>query len=218
MPPSELSASNGQDHGHERLSSPPRESPLISEQYRSEQERLHESGVYGTASIQYAEAVATLINFYEVTHLLDYGCGAQTNLPKAMAQLPADKKIRHKVTYQAYDPGVPRFSKPPLPADLVACIDVLEHIEPQFIDAVLDDLTRLSTAVIFATIDTGPALKVLSDGRNAHVLQRPIGWWFPKLDARFDLMTLQSTSLHSFMFIGSSKPLLTRADGTPITC
>lgn len=211
MPHSELSASNGQDHGTEKSVLPPRES-LISSAYQAEQERLHEAGNYGTASIQYAPMVAQIITQMEVEHLLDYGCGANTNLAKSLTGL-----IKHRLTYQAYDPGVPRFSKPPLPADLVACIDVLEHIEPEYIEGVLDDLARLTNAILFATVDTGPALKVLSDGRNAHVLQRPIAWWFPKLEARFDVQTLQRTSDHSFMFIGYSKPLLQRLDGTPIT-
>jgi hypothetical protein len=161
--------------------------------------------------------VATLINLHQVTHLLDYGCGAQTNLPKALQQLPDGLKPNHRLSYQAYDPGVPRFSKAPLPADMVTCIDVLEHIEPQCIDAVLDDLARLAQPLLFATVDTGPALKTLPDGRNAHVLQRPLDWWFPRLYARWDLEILQKSSEHSFVFIGHRKPLIERPDGTPIT-
>jgi hypothetical protein len=158
--------------------------------------------------------VAEIINRMEVTHVLDYGCGAQTNLARTLKE---QKAVKHRLTYQAYDPGVLRFSKPPLPAQLVTCIDVLEHVEPECIEAVLNDLARVTEAILFATVDTGPALKTLSDGRNAHVLQRPIGWWFPKLDARFDVQTLQRTSEHSFLFIGYSKPLIENLDGTPIT-
>jgi hypothetical protein len=156
--------------------------------------------------------VAEIINRLEVSHLLDYGCGSATNLPKALAG-----KIKHKISYQAYDAGVPRFSKPPLPAQMVACIDVLEHIEPQFIDAVLDDLARLTEGIVFATVDTGPALKSLPDGRNAHILQRPLKWWFPKLEARFDVQTIQVTTNHSFFFIGFAKPYIEHIDGTPVT-
>ena len=77
--------------------------------------------------------VSQIIERMQVDHLLDYGCGAQTNLAKHL-------KVNRKLMYQAYDPGVPRFSKPPVPAQMVTCIDVLEHIEPELIDNVLDDL------------------------------------------------------------------------------
>jgi hypothetical protein len=188
------------------------EQPLISSEYRDQQTKLHENGLYGTASLVFGGMVAEVINRMEITHVLDYGCGAGVNLSREL-----QGKVKHKLTYQAYDPAVLRFSKPPLPAQMVACIDVLEHIEEEYIDAVLDDLTRLTEGVIFATVDTGPALKTLPDGRNAHILQRPIKWWFPKLEARFDVQTLQVTTDHSFFFIGFSKPHLETIGGTPIT-
>lgn len=183
---------------------------MISPQYQSEQQRLHEGGLYGTASIIYAPMVSEIIQRMGITHLLDYGCGSQVNLAKHL-------KVPHKVTYQAYDPAVPRFEKAPLPAQMVACIDVMEHIEPEHLDSVLNDLARLAEGVIFMTIDTGPALKSLSDGRNAHLIQQPIGWWVPKLLSRWELQTLQATSEHSFLFIGLAKTKLEASDGTPLT-
>jgi len=182
---------------------------LISSAYRAEQQRLHESGVYGTASILYAPIISEIIKRMEVTHLLDYGCGINVNLAKHL-------KVPHKVTYQAYDPGVPRYSKAPLPAQMVACIDVLEHVEPDCIESVLNDLCRLTEAILFASIDMGPALKVLSDGRNAHLIQQPMAWWVPKLLERWELQTLQASSEHSFFVVALAKPHLEATDGSPI--
>lgn len=142
----------------------------------------------------------------EVTHLLDYGCGHNCSLAKSL-------KVPHKVTYQAYDPGVPRFSKLPVPAQMVACIDVLEHIEPDKVDAVLDDLARLAEGILFASVDTGPAMKTLSDGRNAHLIQEPMSWWLPKLWERFELQTVQIVSEHSFYVIALAKPRLEAKSG-----
>jgi hypothetical protein len=34
-------------------------------------------------------------------------------------------------------------------------------------------------------IATPPAEKILPDGRNAHLIQEPITWWMPKLEARW---------------------------------
>jgi hypothetical protein len=62
----------------------------------------------------------------------------------------------------------------------------LEHIEPDCIDEVLEDLRRLTKSLLYATICTVPARKKLPDGRNTHVLQQPMEWWRPKLEALFD--------------------------------
>lgn len=132
-------------------------------------------------------------------HLLDYGCGANTNLLKHL-------KVGHKLTYQAYDAGVPKFSSDPVPAELVCCIDVLEHIEPELLDNVLDHLQRLTEVVLFATVHTGPAVKHLSDGRNAHLIQKPLSWWLPKFWERWNISTVQVTGEHAFYVIASAFP------------
>lgn len=150
--------------------------------------------------------VSQIIERMQVDHLLDYGCGGQTNLAKHL-------KVSRKLMYQAYDPGVPRFSKPPVPAQMVTCIDVLEHIEPDLIDNVLDDLKRLTEGILFATVCTIPALKTLSDGRNAHLIQQPMPWWLPKFWDRWEIQTVQTTSEQGFLVIALAKTHLESRDG-----
>ena len=58
-------------------------------------------------------------------------------------------------------------------ADLVCCIDVLEHIEPELIDNVIFDLSTIVIKFGFFSIHQGPAGKILLDGRNAHLIQKP---------------------------------------------
>jgi hypothetical protein len=173
---------------------------LISDAYRAQQEQLHENPNYGVASVQYAPLVSEMCNRLGVQHLLDYGC--------AKCRLFQNLKVDHKMTLQAYDPAVPQYSTPPVPAEMVACIDVLEHIEPEFLDDVLDDLARLTEAVAFLTVHTGPAVKVLADGRNAHLTQQPLEWWLPKIWERFDIHTVQVTGEHQFHCIVYAKPKL----------
>jgi hypothetical protein len=173
---------------------------LISDAYRAQQEQLHENPNYGVASVQYAPLVSEMCNRLGVQHLLDYGC--------AKCRLFQNLKVDHKMTLQAYDPAVPQYSTPPVPAEMVACIDVLEHIEPEFLDDVLDDLARLTEAVAFLTVHTGPAVKVLADGRNAHLTQQPLEWWLPKIWERFDIHTVQVTGEHQFHVIAYAKPKL----------
>ena len=180
---------------------------LISESYREEQKKLHSTGTYGTAAKGYASLVTSIINRLEISHVLDYGCGSLLSLYNSI-------KPDHKITYQAYDPGVEDYSGSPVPAEMVCCIDVLEHIEPDLLDNVLDDLKGLTQAVLFCTIHTGPAVKVLSDGRNAHLTQEPMNWWLPKLWERFDLQTVQVTGEKNFYVIANPKTVIEAVNST----
>lgn len=155
----------------------------ISEEYRAEQQRLHENDLYGVASIGYAPLIRSLLAIGRCHSLSDYGAGKQ-RLREALGA-SADG-----VDYLPYDPAFPEYG-PPRPADLVACIDVLEHIEPHMLDVCLDELASITRQLIVLTVHTGPAKKHLSDGRNAHLIQQPPGWWLPQLAERFDLIHVQ---------------------------
>lgn len=155
---------------------------LISEDYRKQQQALHESKKinYGTAASAYGKAVGEIIDLMEIDHLLDYGCGHNLSLKDNL-------KPTRGFRYQAYDPGVPDYADDPIPAEMVVCIDVLEHIEPDCLENVLDHLEELTEKILFLTVHTGPAGKILPDGRNAHLIQKPAEWWLPKLMERFHL-------------------------------
>ena len=86
--------------------------------------------------------------------------------------------------------------------DVSLSVDVLEHIEPEYLESVLDHLEELTERMIFISINTGPAGKFLDDGRNAHLIQEPVSWWMPKLLARFELNKVQRVSYKEFVFIG----------------
>lgn len=159
--------------------------PVISEDYRRQQQALHENPHYGVASINMAPLVQKLIAQLGVRSLSDYGAGKQ-NLYKTL------KAAGVEVDYRPYDPAFPDYGEPRA-ADLVCCIDVLEHIEPEFLDNVLDDLQRITVRHGFFSIHTGPAVKVLNDGRNAHLIQKPSSWWLPKLCERFEILHLQGS-------------------------
>ncbi|MGQ0545927.1 MAG: hypothetical protein ACT4P3_11440 [Betaproteobacteria bacterium] len=156
----------------------------ITEEYRRLQQELHKNPNYGVASLHFAPLVADLIRGTKVASVSDYGAGKK-NLLKGLANagivLPE---------YYPYDPAFPEYG-PPKPADLVCCIDVLEHIEPELIDNVVAELASLTTRLGFFTIHMGPAAKVLADGRNAHLIQKPSSWWLEKLVRHFEVVQLQ---------------------------
>lgn len=158
--------------------------PAISEEYRVEQQKLHATENYGVASSKYAELVRTLLDFGECGSLSDYGAG-RCNLKRALGDKASS------LDYRPYDPAFPEYGEP-RPADLVACIDVLEHIEPDLLDTCLDQIVAVTRRLVLLTVHTGPARKTLSGGRNAHLIQKPLRWWLPKVGQRFDIIHFQS--------------------------
>ena len=156
---------------------------LISEEYRRQQAELHKNPKYGMASVSFAPAVAQVIEACGARSLLDYGAG------KGRLGIALRQHLKRPLTIYHYDPAMPEWASPPAPCEFVACIDVLEHVEPPLLDNVLDDLRRVTAAVGVFTVHTEAALKVLPDGRNAHLIQQPPSWWLPRLMARFELVT-----------------------------
>lgn len=161
-------------------------SELISEEYRKMQEELHRNPNYGVASVQYAPIVAQVLEQVHPAELLDYGAGKGRLGETLKTLMPNPPQIRH------YDPARPEWATVPQPAPFVACIDVLEHIEPDLLDNVLDDLQRVTSGHGVFTVHTGPAVKVLTDGRNAHLIQQPPDWWLPRFMSRFELVVFQA--------------------------
>jgi hypothetical protein len=157
----------------------------ISPEYLALQKALHENPHYGVASIGYAPIVRDILNGSKARTLSDYGAGKQ-NLREALHNLG-----KSDFEYFPYDPAFPEYGARRA-ADLVCCIDVLEHIEPDFLDAVLADLAAITRRLGFFSIATGPAIKVLADGRNAHLIQQPSSWWLPKLCRYFEITRLQT--------------------------
>src|SRR5438445_303211 len=109
----------------------------ITSAYADLQRQLHAQGNYGTSGAKHADRILGLAQKLGTKDILDYGCGQQT----------LQKNIPFPI--QNYDPCIAGLDSPPSSADLVVCSDVLEHIEPQCIDDVIQDLGRLTKKVIF---------------------------------------------------------------------
>jgi 2-polyprenyl-3-methyl-5-hydroxy-6-metoxy-1,4-benzoquinol methylase len=150
---------------------------LITEEYCRLNQALHEENKhYGTTGQYYLADVVRLIKQLKTQDVLDYGCGKSTlahNLP---------------FTIKQYDPAVPKYAALPEPADVVVCTDVLEHIEPEYLESVLAHLAKLTKRVGYFTAATIPAKKTLADGRNAHLIVKPAKWWLLKMYEYFEVI------------------------------
>ena len=152
----------------------------ITEEYRKLNEQLHENPHYGSQNAhRWVQPVKDLAWEVETFSVLDYGCG-KGNLSRLISNMAVKN----------YDPAVPEFSDPPDTADIVVCTDVMEHIEPDCLDAVIDHLKQVTNICLLVNIALRPARKTLADGRNAHLIVEDIEWWMERFLKNFDLMSI----------------------------
>lgn len=170
---------------------------LISKEFIDLNKKLHEDNPqYGMGGARHKDTVLKLAKGLNTTSILDYGCG------KGMLAKALDIPIWE------YDPAIPEKSAVPKPADLVICTDVLEHIEPDKLPFVLDDLKRCVKKVGYFVISTRAAVKTYSDGRNAHLIQQGKDWWNKKLQKYFNVgsITESNQELHVVVGVKTEKP------------
>jgi len=153
---------------------------VISEDYRAMQSQLHAMprGYGGVNTNVTGPAVMEVVRKIGAESVLDYGAG-KGHLGEYL--------FTHGFTgdYRPYDPAIPIWADAPQPSDLVACCDVLEHIEPDCLEAVLLDLRRVTRKAGLFLVNLREAKKTLPDGRNAHLIVKPAEWWRERIAEHF---------------------------------
>ena len=171
----------------------------ISDDYLAQQRELHKNPDYGAASLNFAPLIKGLLDQTGIKSISDYGAG-KCNLRKGLHDLG-----KRDFEYLPYDPAFPEYG-PPKPAQLVCCIDVLEHIEEPYLEAVFLDLKEITKHIGFFSVQTGPAMKTLPDGRNAHLIQQPTSWWLPRMCQHFEIGRLQRAQGDFWVIAEPKKP------------
>ena len=169
---------------------------LISDEYRALNAREHQAqNGYGVMGHRHLPAIMKLAEALKCTTALDYGCGQATLAKHAKRVSP--------LKFQCYDPAIEEYSVAPEPADIVVCTDVLEHVEPECLGEVLEHIGRLTLKVAFLEIACRPAKRVLADGRNAHINQRPGEFWIDTVRSicNFEVREYQAKPGHSVVMI-----------------
>ena len=149
---------------------------LYSDSYRKQLVDLHLTSRKGFGGkVKKLGKLSELLDKQKPKTFLDYGCGKGAMLKSIATAYP-------KMKCTGYDPGWDTYKRMPVGKfDVVMCIDVLEHVEPDYIDNVLKHINTLASKYIWICVDTIPAKKVLSDGRNAHLIVKHNWWWKDKL-------------------------------------
>lgn len=176
---------------------------LISKEYAELNRKMHEErDDYGRSSEMWCGFLDKLAEEEKFTSILDYGAG-KGEIKRRLPHLPIAE----------YDPAIPGKDVKPEPADLVVCTDVLEHIEPVHINAVLRDLKRCTKRKLFFAICTLKSSKTLADGRNAHLIIQGETWWRERLGRHFRILSVRN---HLGTIFGEALPL-TGAERKPDT-
>jgi len=149
----------------------------FTEEYISQNAKLHiQNRRFGYNAAKRKSIIRELVEKYEAFTVLDYGSG-KGSLKEVMGEIVKN-----------YDPAIPEYSSLPDPADLVVCLDVMEHIEPPFVDNVLDHIKSLTLKAAYFIIVFHESKDILPDGRNAHVCIEDHKWWEEKLRKRFRIV------------------------------
>ena len=164
---------------------------LISEEYQQTLQRMHADKLFGKTGGKWWPQVYQILATGQPKTWLDYGAGTGKLVSNIRKNTDS---LRQRVRIDEYDPGVSNKAfRPTLSSyDLVTCIDVLEHVEPDNLGAVLEDLNRLSRGVLFLVVSTRLAGKNLPDGRNAHLIVEDAVWWKSKVENRGKFMVVRT--------------------------
>ena len=144
---------------------------MISDEYKKQITSLHRKS-FGSGKDLHEEVVR-ILESENIETLLDFGCGKGI-----ISNLIKEKYPKIKV--YSYDPVTSPIELPKS-VDMVFSSDVLEHVEPEYIDETLDMLFKIATKIQYHLIACSPAKKTLSDGRNAHLIIESPEWWKNKL-------------------------------------
>ena len=160
---------------------------MISDYYKEQNRKLHKTNKYGKWGYREAENVTKLKERYDCDSVLDFGAG-QCSLSKA---------VNFPVTN--FDPAVKGIDTlPEGKFDLCVCSDVMEHIEPEYLEEVLQTIRDKTAKVAYFVIATSlDGTKTLPDGRDPHLIVMEPEWWVHKLSQYFTIKRAESHNKRS---------------------
>lgn len=129
--------------------------------------------------------------------VLDYGAGTGAFGKRI------DEYSQGRIHVVNYEPGVAEWSVLEAgPYDAVVCTHVLEHIEPPLLAGTLDEIRERARFLIYIEVPHGPAMKILPDGRDAHLTQQGPAWWYELLCLRLWPFKIEERRIGNTQFIG----------------
>lgn len=144
---------------------------MISESLKQAYADIHKNTAFGKRA-KIPAYLKEFIKEHDPKSILDFGCG-KGNLVKIL------RECYPLIEVTGYDPANPEFDQPYNNVDMIISTDVLEHVEPENIEKLIDNLCD-NSALQYHLISCAPAKLILPDGRNAHLIQESPDWWKDK--------------------------------------
>lgn len=144
---------------------------MISKEYQNILSEIHLKTKFGKRR-KLPDYLGDFIESKDPQSILDFGCG------KGMLVDTLIEKYKNK-TVLGFDPANPKYDTKLSPVDMIVSTDVLEHIEPKFLQQTLKEIHD-NCKYTYHLISCAPAKLVLPDGRNAHLIQESPEWWKQK--------------------------------------
>lgn len=163
---------------------------MISNKLKKIYEDIHASTKFGKRA-KIPSDLKKFIKDKNPSSILDFGCG-KGNLVQTL------KENYPNIEVYGYDPANPKYNKEVPCVDMVISTDVLEHVEPEFINDTIEMLS-LKGKFHYHLISCAPAKLILPDGRNAHLIQEGPDWWRPKFQqAGFEILSEEYSEFTKF--------------------
>lgn len=146
----------------------------ISQAHRERLRDLHRRDPnFGVIGHRWADRLWRYMLAVDARTLLDYGAG-RSGLAAAVKAKPG------VIETHEYEPAFGHLE--PSPHDFVSCIDVMEHVEKDQVDAVLTDIRRCARKGALITI----SLRNASQKKRAtHPMVKPREWWLQTIGIAF---------------------------------
>lgn len=141
-----------------------------SKEYKKQLEELHKKQAFGNSKTINDE-IKNIIIKNNIKSILDFGSGKGFFSKELSKEFP-------NIKIYSYDPITSPIDLPKK-VDLIYSSDVLEHIEPLYLDKTMKYFFE-SSKFQYHLIACHPAKKSLSDGRNAHLIIENYDWWLNK--------------------------------------
>jgi cyclopropane fatty-acyl-phospholipid synthase-like methyltransferase len=158
----------------------------ISNEYKEQLEKLHSKNRMGKNSKRKIPKLFNMPEFlekYKPNSIIDYGCGSG-GVVKYLSEFYNE--------VDGYDPCVEKYSTYPIKKyDVLVSMDVLEHIEPEYLDKNLQSLGNIFSKAAYLDIHTSASPVFLPDGRNAHLIQEQPEFWREKILKNMQVKIMQ---------------------------
>lgn len=155
---------------------------LLSNEYRAKIEAITQKMPWGGDVVGSVPRIYKYASEHNCKSILDYGSGKSDFLKTMDRDFPD-----HGFQINQYEPARPELAGDPVASDMVICVDVLEHIEPDKLDNVLDHIASKANKIFYFKICLVASFNSFEDGTNLHLIVEPKEFWLDKLSKYYTI-------------------------------